>query len=85
MIILFLDQYLDGGTREFVTSEGTYFLDHRLGTGTKGALYKGALPGTTGSELISDESVRPRLIEALEAYRKQHQCFLSKFEIPATI
>ena len=39
MIIHNVDFYLDGGTVKFVTSEGEFYLDRRIGTETKNILY----------------------------------------------
>lgn len=61
--------YLDGGTIELETDNGTFCFDHRLNTTTEGRLYKG-YPKDDNSGLIENsDELETELIEALKLYK----------------
>lgn len=66
MTIKDIDVYNDGGTWEFVTDEGTFYLDKRLRTNTKYQLYDNY--PKEGSIVEGFESIKIKIYMALEDY-----------------
>lgn len=61
--------YLDGGTIEITTDEGTFCFDDRIKSSTKGRLYNG-YPKDDNSNLIENSSaLEEQLIENLKNHK----------------
>lgn len=79
-----LNMYLDGGTVEIITDEGTFCFDNRIKSSTKGRLYND-YPKDDNSNLIENSSaLEELLIEKLKNHEDDfyHKCYdvlLSKF------
>jgi len=62
MIILRTNTYKDGGTLEYTTDQGVYCLDFRMGTETRGQLYRGY---PDRGVLIKDYKIKNELLLAI--------------------
>ena len=63
-----VDHLLDGGSIGIKTDKGEFFIDGRLKTDTKNALYLGypdAEKGRKAGELVTDQKTKNELIKAL--------------------
>lgn len=80
MRIIKFNVYRDGGTIEIPTDEGIFCFDYRLGTSTKGRLYRG-YPKDDNSNLIENSSeLETILIENLKNYKDDfNQNFIDFF------
>jgi hypothetical protein len=58
--------YLDGGTVEMETSIGTYCFDNRLGSTTKGKLFKGYPKDDLSNLVPNSENLESELTEELK-------------------
>lgn len=56
-----LNMYLDGGTVEIITDEGTFCFDNRIKSSTKGRLYND-YPKDDNSNLIENSSALEELL-----------------------
>ena len=72
MIIKRIDTYRDGGTFAIATDEGEICVDKRIGTNTKGLIYKG-YPEKNNSNLISDQkAAKEELKKALRKFNSHY-------------
>ena len=63
------EMYRDGGTIELDTDKGIFCFDGRIGSNTKGRLYKG-YPKDDNSNLIENsDDLENQLIECLKLYK----------------
>jgi hypothetical protein len=49
--------YLDGGTVVAVTDEGSFYLDQRINTKTRGQIFD-SYPGSKGAKLVNEETAK---------------------------
>jgi hypothetical protein len=79
MIVKRTSWYKDGGTAKIETDNGTFYLDYRLGSTTKGKLfdaYPGSKDPTTDEEdafEVVKASIRKRIADAIREY-SSHEC-----------
>lgn len=66
MKVLSVDRLLDGGSLCVETSSGDYYIDDRLGTSTKGYLYKGYPRSDNGNIVDKGDEI----VSALKDYFK---------------
>ncbi len=63
------NMYLDGGTIEIITDQGTYCFDNRIRSNTKGRLYNG-MPKKDNSNIIENpDELEKEILEALKDYK----------------
>ncbi len=70
-----IDTYKDGGTTEIKTMFYSYCIDNRIGSTTKGKLYKG-YPKKDNSNIISDKDA-PKIIRYLTSSLKRYKFRIS--------
>jgi len=78
MEILDITLYLDGGTIGIQTNHGAFCIDRRIGTETKGKLYRG-YPKSDNSNICND-AIKDDILTALieERIIKDHKELLEK-------
>lgn len=68
MEIIKIDDYLDGGTIEITTNRGTYYIDDRLFSKTKGCIYCN-YPGDNNSNIEpKQDELKMKIFDALAKY-----------------
>lgn len=86
-----VDTYLDGGTVVIKNDVHAFFIDQRIGTFTKGAVFYGAYPGKTESKIVDSaeeielfvqmtENVKTRSENEEERIREVRERFIKFLE-----
>ena len=66
MEIINFDAYLDGGTVQIMTTDGSYFVDNRIGSATKGVLFS-KYPSDDKTNIIPNQiEIKSDIIKALD-------------------
>ena len=63
------EMYRDGGTIELDTDKGIFCFDGRIGSNTKGRLYKGYPKDDNGNLIENSDDLENQLIECLKLYK----------------
>lgn len=59
-------KYLDGGTIEIDTDEGVYCLDYRIGSNTKGRLFRGYPKDDLSNLILNSDNITNDILEQLK-------------------
>jgi len=71
MKVISINTYLDGGTQEILTTDGTFWKDGRLSSTTRGQFYFRGFPGTEKSTLMDDPNYEMQLRVAIESFNNK--------------